>query len=181
MSSREIRTYHHLGKLGSSKIITPETQRQKQHYTGRDICSNCRVRKYSICKYNCRSNSKCKSERWGKFDSWTNQTKTMALKTGHDVHDDTDDLAYKSTKEYFDKQLDSDSESSESSIDTDTAKEFEKLVDEAIDTGSDEEEIDRVQKWVNSNEKKEAYKGDCSTVDKQLESIYRNNVQVTRR
>ena len=181
MSSREMRTYHHLGKLGNSRIITPETQPQKQHYTGRDICNNCIVRKYSICKYNCRSNSKSKNERWGKFDSWANQTKTMTLKTGHDVHNDTDNLTYTNAKEYFDKQLDSDSESSESSIDTDTAKEFEKLVDEAIDTGSDEEEIDRVLKWVNSSEKEEAYKGDSSTVDEQLEFIYKNNGQVTRR
>ena len=52
------------------------------------------------------------------------------------------------SKEYFDNLLDSTSESSESSIDEDIAQQFDKMVDDAIETGSDEEDIKRINKWV---------------------------------
>ena len=49
----------------------------------------------------------------------------------------------------------SDSESSESSIDSDIAHRFDKMVDEAIPTGSDEDDIARVKAWVETNVIKE--------------------------
>ena len=62
------------------------------------------------------------------------------------------DTAYEygitNSKEYFDNLLDSTSESSESSIDEDIAQQFDKMVDDAIETGSDEEDIMRINKWV---------------------------------
>ena len=67
------------------------------------------------------------------------------------------DETYKcsNSKDYFEYMLDSsDSESSESSIDSNTAHQFNKMVDDAIDTGSDEEEIKKIRKWVKKNKPK---------------------------
>ena len=87
-------------------------------------------------------------ENWSHFKQWENNEKKNptihAYYTGSDMN----------SKEYFDWMLDSTDDSSESSIDSEIASTFDKMVDDAISTGSDEEEIARVKMWVETNEKR---------------------------
>ena len=84
------------------------------------------------------------SGNWSHYDTWEKRQKhrsNHANYIGSDMN----------SKEYFDQRLDSDSESSESSINSDIAARFDKLVDEEISTGSDEDEIARVNAWVEAS------------------------------
>ena len=77
--------------------------------------------------------------------------KQTSRKMGNYLQTETYKYGLINSKEYFDNLLDGDSESSESSIDEDIDHQFDKMVDDAIETGSDEEEIKRVNKWVEQN------------------------------
>ena len=84
------------------------------------------------------------SGNYSHYDKWDKRQKhrsNHAIYIGSDMN----------SKEYFDQMLDSDSESSESSINSDIASRFDKLVDEAIPTGSDEDDIARVNAWVEAS------------------------------
>ena len=93
------------------------------------------------------------------------------------------------SKEYFDNLLDSTSESSESSIDEDIAQQFDKMVDDAIETGSDEEDIKRINKWVQQTATKPKpswyYMPDVSipglmpTQKQQNESTIKTEIEIT--
>ena len=69
-------------------------------------------------------------------------------KTEKCLQNDSYEYGITNSKEYFDNLLDSTSESSESSIDEDIAQQFDKMVDDAVGTGSDEEDIKQINKWV---------------------------------
>ena len=85
------------------------------------------------------------SGNWSHFDNWEKKN-------------DKQDIIYESyigpdmnSKEYFDRMLDSTSESSENSICSDTAYQFENMVDEAVPVDSKPDEMTRIKGLVELN------------------------------
>ena len=61
------------------------------------------------------------------------------------------DYNYTNSKEYFDNLLDSSSDSSEKSMDEDIPRRSNKMIDNAIKTSLNEQDIKKVNKWAREN------------------------------